>query len=275
MFKDFFKAIINPQRLLQYQISNESLSRKTLNYIGILILTYIGFISLFVAFSIAVEYIKVYVDIDQANKLTQEFTSLAEEGNATNTIIIMIVLSLFSVVHAPIVEEITFRAHLYATRRNIALSLSGVLYFIFLLLVDNGMGNSQSDIQAVWILIQYLVSIIFSILSYFLFRFILAHDSVYQKVLHIYTKHFNIMFWGWAVLAFAFVHITNYDLPIVWKLILIPLLTLPQLYLGYALAYVRMRFGLKWSIILHSLHNGVICFFFIFVMIITATYGRS
>ncbi|WP_339883766.1 CPBP family intramembrane glutamic endopeptidase [Polaribacter vadi] len=70
------------------------------------------------------------------------------------------------------------------------------------------------------------------------------------------AKSFKIGFYV-LTLLFGFVHITNFDMtPAV--LILAPLLVIPQLFAGLALGFLRVRFGLQWSILLHGSYN---CFF--------------
>ena len=58
-------------------------------------------------------------------------------------------------------------------------------------------------------------------------------------------------------LLFGFVHITNFDFT-TSVLLLSPILVLPQLLVGGYFGYIRVRFGLQWSILLHGSYN---CFF--------------
>ena len=59
-----------------------------------------------------------------------------------------------------------------------------------------------------------------------------------------------------SVVAFGLVHITNFEgyRSYLWA---IPLLTLPQLVIGVFLGYTRIRYGLIWSILFHSMHNAI------------------
>ncbi|QNM86655.1 CPBP family intramembrane metalloprotease [Polaribacter pectinis] len=69
-------------------------------------------------------------------------------------------------------------------------------------------------------------------------------------------KAFKIAFYFFA-LIFGFVHISNFDFtPAV--ILLSPLLVLPQILLGGYFGYIRVRFGLQWSILLHGTYNGVL-----------------
>jgi len=69
-------------------------------------------------------------------------------------------------------------------------------------------------------------------------------------------KSFKIGFYV-LTLLFGFVHITNFDFT-TSVLLLSPILVLPQLLVGGYFGYIRVRFGLQWSILLHGSYN---CFF--------------
>ncbi|MEM9391304.1 MAG: CPBP family glutamic-type intramembrane protease [Bacteroidota bacterium] len=60
-----------------------------------------------------------------------------------------------------------------------------------------------------------------------------------------------------SVAAFGLVHITNFEdyKSYLWA---IPFLTLPQLVIGVFLGYTRIRYGFRWSILFHALHNGIL-----------------
>lgn len=55
-------------------------------------------------------------------------------------------------------------------------------------------------------------------------------------------------------IGFALIHITNFELT-TSILLLSPILVLPQLFVGIGLGYLRIRFGLQWSILLHCVYN--------------------
>ncbi|WP_442265594.1 CPBP family intramembrane glutamic endopeptidase [Tenacibaculum sp. ZS6-P6] len=65
---------------------------------------------------------------------------------------------------------------------------------------------------------------------------------------------FRIAFYCFAIL-FALVHLSNYTITNN-VLILAPILVAPQLVLGGYLGFLRVRFGLGWSILLHATYNG-------------------
>ena len=70
------------------------------------------------------------------------------------------------------------------------------------------------------------------------------------------SRYFGFVFYLFT-LAFAFYHITNFEIsPLI--LYLSPLLVAPQLFIGLLLGYIRVRLGLQWAILLHSLYNLLI-----------------
>lgn len=70
------------------------------------------------------------------------------------------------------------------------------------------------------------------------------------------SRIFPWVFYGFT-LAFALVHLSNYpNLSEIWPLA--PLLISPQLNIGVFLGFVRIRFGLLWSILFHAVYNTVV-----------------
>ena len=70
------------------------------------------------------------------------------------------------------------------------------------------------------------------------------------------SKFFKIAFYA-SIILFGLIHITNFETtPTV--LALTPFLVLPQLCLGAFAGFIRVRFGLLWSMALHALYNGIL-----------------
>lgn len=85
----------------------------------------------------------------------------------------------------------------------------------------------------------------------------LLEESIFRAPLTAFKKgkQFRIAFYIFAIL-FGFVHITNYEIS-TNVLLLSPILVLPQTLLGFYLGFIRVRFGLLWSIALHAVYNGI------------------
>ena len=67
---------------------------------------------------------------------------------------------------------------------------------------------------------------------------------------------------------FAYVHIFNFEMNL--NVVLFsPLLVAPQFFVGMIFGYIRVKFGLLWSILLHGTYNGVL--FSLFLLANNAT----
>ena len=92
----------------------------------------------------------------------------------------------------------------------------------------------------------------------------ILEELIFRAPLVLFTskKSFKIAFYNLSII-FGFVHLSNYE--ITPKILLIsPILVLPQIILGAYLGFIRIRFGLQWSILLHACYNG-------FLMLISFT----
>ncbi len=74
-------------------------------------------------------------------------------------------------------------------------------------------------------------------------------------------KVFRYIFYVFA-LAFGYIHLFNYqvDLQI---LLFSPILVAPQIVLGLIFGFVRIRFGLPWTILMHGVYNGFLVSLFL------------
>jgi len=74
-------------------------------------------------------------------------------------------------------------------------------------------------------------------------------------------KIFKIAFYTIGVI-FAYVHIFNFEIT-TNVLLFSPLLVAPQFFIGLIFGFIRIRFGLIWSIFLHSIYNGILVSLFL------------
>ena len=74
-------------------------------------------------------------------------------------------------------------------------------------------------------------------------------------------RNFWDKFYGWIfyliTIVFGLVHILNFE-PSLNIYLLAPVLVAPQILIGINLGYLRIRFGLIWSILFHAFHNGIL-----------------
>jgi membrane protease YdiL (CAAX protease family) len=95
----------------------------------------------------------------------------------------------------------------------------------------------------------------------FLFAVVLApvfEELIFRAPLTAFKskKSFKFGFYILAIL-FGLVHITNFKIT-TNVLLLAPILVLPQTLLGGYFGFIRVRFGLLWSIALHACYNGIL-----------------
>lgn len=70
------------------------------------------------------------------------------------------------------------------------------------------------------------------------------------------SKCFSILFYLFT-LTFGLVHISNFELS-THVILLAPLLVAPQISVGFLLGFIRVKFGLLWSMVMHALYNMIL-----------------
>ncbi len=65
--------------------------------------------------------------------------------------------------------------------------------------------------------------------------------------------------WPVYIFSFAFgaIHYFNYNLDNKW-VILLPLITIIQIYMGFLLSFIRLKFGFWYGVLFHAFHNFVL-----------------
>ena len=141
---------------------------------------------------------------------------------------------------APILEEFIFRFYLNSLLGNIIYLF---INLFIILQIFYGFEKLQMVIYILAVIISILlVSILFE--QSILFR---------EKLSFFVTKYFQIFFY-FSVLTFALVHVSNLEICNQHSFFII-LLLLPQFFGGLIFSYARLKWGLKTSILIHSLNN--------------------
>lgn len=70
------------------------------------------------------------------------------------------------------------------------------------------------------------------------------------------SKFFKPIFYLFTI-AFGFMHISNFEMS-TQVLLFSPLLVAPQISVGFLLGFIRVKFGLLWSMALHAIYNMVL-----------------
>lgn len=160
---------------------------------------------------------------------------------------------IYGGIFAPLFEEIVFRVHLKMSPVRWAIFVVAQCAFLlisfsekFVWIVDF---FSFTDNLYINIGINLLLSIALVAILFIIFK---------RIKIDIGEKLYAVIFYASAI-YFGFIHTANYsNIAEVWYLAL--LLVLPQIIAGIFLGYVRIRYGLIWSIVLHSIYNGSLIF---------------
>jgi len=141
----------------------------------------------------------------------------------------------------PLIEETIFRLPLSLKKRHIAWGFAAAAFLFSGFLLE--------EIKSPWLNLSIRLSV--SILIYITCVF--TAPKRLSIIDHRFRKHLIIL----SMILFGLMHIGNYS-PIQWPLIWIyPVYVLPQILMGWAIAYIRFRDGFWWGFILHCLINSV------------------
>ncbi|MEF8879287.1 MAG: hypothetical protein V5A64_02705 [Candidatus Thermoplasmatota archaeon] len=157
-------------------------------------------------------------------------------------------LVFFAVLIAPILEELTFRMGLKYSPFRLSFTLA-FLYIFISPPVSSFLETSLNETELI-----LLDALVFLVIGFGVGLLLKSIEK--EKVERFYSKNFFFIFYFFAVL-FAGVHIFNYsNFEGIW--FLIPLLVAPQFIGSLVMGYVRIHYGLHWSVLTHMLDNGVL-----------------
>lgn len=138
---------------------------------------------------------------------------------------------------APLFEETLFRMLLRPLKQNLWVFSIIIIGLSVLRLIKGDM----------------ILGIIFAVLGVGVIPFF--SSPVYRKKLQrIVVRYFPRFFYA-SVMAFGFIHVTNFHPLSLEVLLLAPFLTLPQLIMGTLLGFVRMKYSIIYSMLFHSTIN--------------------
>lgn len=157
-------------------------------------------------------------------------------------------------IFAPITEEIAFRLHLKFRSLNLWLSYSFLSAFFLRLSYK------------INIFLFIAIAILIFILTLLL---VLERKRIHIKLKWFWSENFWFVYYFSSIL-FGFLHFGNYqfeykNLPFIFVIVL------PQTIAGLFLGYLRIKFGIIWSIFLHFLNNSIILIPLLFVYYITGS----
>jgi len=156
-----------------------------------------------------------------------------------------LVLLLVGGLLLPFLEEIAFRLSLRFKPIYLALSGTVLSYYLLTKLVFATKMTAVDESFLLRIGISVLVGA---------FLFPLANTSTIKlRLVRFWTTHFRSIYYVLSVL-FAWVHLTKYE-PTLTNILLLPILTLPQLMSALIYGYLRVSFGFKYPLLFHMTNN--------------------
>ncbi|NQZ77419.1 MAG: hypothetical protein HRT61_15160 [Ekhidna sp.] len=158
-----------------------------------------------------------------------------------------IALLLIGAFILPLVEEIAFRLSLIFKPLYFSLSSSAMMYYILSKAVF------QTKISAVdeSFVLRVALALSFGGLLFL----VLNISRVKEYMTNLWNSQFPIIFYC-SSFVFAWMHISKYEL--IWlNVLLLPILTLPQLFSAIIYGYTRVYFGFRYPLILHFTTNTI------------------
>lgn len=156
-----------------------------------------------------------------------------------------IVFLLVGGIILPFVEEIGFRLSLKFKPIYLALSSSVFVYYF----LTKAIFHTKISMIDESFLIRVSISLLLGII---LFP-ILNIESIKKRLTSFWSNHFPTIFYL-SCIIFAWMHITKYEITVV-NVLLLPILTIPQLLSAVIYGYTRVSFGFKYPLILHMTMN--------------------
>lgn len=153
---------------------------------------------------------------------------------------------LIVVIIGPIKEELVFRLSLRFKPLFLAISMSVLLFFIVVrkIIGTDPFFNIWYTLGNLFIILGMLI------ILYFLLR--LFNNTLTR----FWNKHFRLIFYILAI-VFGYWHLWNYYLCHYSIILLSPLFILPYIFIGVNLGYIRLKYGIFFSILLHGFYNSI------------------
>lgn len=222
-----FRDILNFIKTPTLQEQKEKPTRlKIYDTIGLFIVKMVCLIPVVLFFAVVYDPENV-----QSTRMAERFTPL--------------VMVLVGGMILPLVEELAFRLSLRFKPVYLALSVAVFFYYILTKLIF------QTKISAVdeTFMIRAGISLGFGLLLWPLFS-----STLFKAALgRFWQNNFRYIYYA-SCIVFAWIHISKYE--IIWlNVLLLPILTLPQLFSALINGYTRVAFGFQYPLLFHMANN--------------------
>lgn len=225
LFRDLFFFIKNPS--LEEQ-TEKSTRRKIYDTIGLFIVKMICMIPVILFFALIYDPENV-----QKASMSERFSPL-----------VMLLVGGFIL---PLVEEVAFRLSLRFKPLYLSLSL---FVFVYYLLTKMVFDTKISAIDDSFVL-RAGISVGFGLLLFPLFNYRTIKAKLYQ----FWQSNFRWIYYLTS-LVFAWIHLAKYEI-ILLNVLLLPILTLPQLMSALINGYTRVKFGFQYPLLFHMANNVI------------------
>lgn len=208
------------------------MKKKTITF-----LKYLGyyFIALLVSVILILLIDNIITKILGYNSVVELFSNAKKQIDKKGILLIVFVI--------PLIEEVIFRLLLKVNKINVSISLSLWL----LLLIKNGK-ITEVNFNNYEIYFKLFIVILFGLILYKL--------ALSDKIVRYLATKEKVLFY-FSVLSFGLVHITNIK-EFHWQLSLFyPFFVLPQIFMGYFIAKLRIEQGFIWGLLFHVVINAI------------------
>jgi len=152
----------------------------------------------------------------------------------------------YVVLIGPILEELICRLSLRFKPMFLAISISVFLFFIIAVYILKVL-----PFYNFWYILGNTgIILVISVLFYFLIR---VYKDKFEKF---WTNHLRIIFYSFAIF-FGFMHLGNFCINHYSILLLSPLFIFPYIFIGLNLGFIRLKYGIVFSVFLHGFYNSL------------------
>jgi hypothetical protein len=169
-----------------------------------------------------------------------------QRGNMSERFTPLLFLLIGGVI-LPFLEEVAFRLSLKFKPAYLALSAGVLSYYILTKVVFHTKMSAFDESLVMRVAISILLSVL-------IFPVVII-KPVKEKLTNFWELHFRSIYYI-SCLVFAWVHITKYELSLT-NILLLPILTLPQLMSALIYGYIRVSFGFQYPLVLHMSNNMI------------------
>jgi len=145
----------------------------------------------------------------------------------------------------PLIEEVGFRLSLNFKPIYLVLSSSVLTYYFVTKAIFHTKNTAIDE--------SFVIRVISAVIIGLILFLICKVNIVKEKLTQFWSAHFRSIFYI-SCITFAWIHISKYELN--WaNIILLPILTLPQLISAIINGYTRVKFGFQYPLIFHMSTN--------------------